>query len=71
MTEKMQAYSIEEGDTIILKGNSYVVLTIMDGTLADYKFRIMDDMGDIHTFECYLNDEIRVVCDPYMEEVDA
>jgi hypothetical protein len=71
MTEKMQAYSIEEGDTIILKGNSYVVLTIMDGTLADYKFRIMDDMGDIHTFECDLNDEIRVVCDPYMEEVDA
>lgn len=70
MTEKMQAFSIEEGDEIVLKGITYRVLSITDGTLADFKFRIMDDMGDLHTFECDLNDEIRVVCDPYVE-IDA
>lgn len=67
MTEKMQAYSVEQGDSIILKGQNYHVASIDDGTLADYRFTIWDDEGFIYSFECNLNDEIRVIVDPYVE----
>ena len=67
MTEKMQAYSIEQGDYIVLKGKNYYVASIDDGTLADYRFTIWDDEGFVHSFECNMTDEIRVIVDPYVE----
>jgi hypothetical protein len=67
MTDLYEAYSIEEGDTIMLKGNAYHVLSITDGSLKDYTFRIMDDEGFIHEFEADFSEKVRVVVDPYVE----
>jgi hypothetical protein len=71
MTDFIQAFSIEEGDTIMLKGDAYRVMSIDDGKFEDYSFRIMDEEGYLHTFECSMYAAIKVVLDPYMEEIDA
>ena len=62
-TEYYSAFSIEEGDTIILKGDAYRVMSVGDGQFQDYAFRIMDEEGYMHTFECDTHTEIKVVCD--------
>jgi hypothetical protein len=67
-TEFYAALSIEEGDTIILNGDTYRVLSITDGKFEDYAFRIMDDEGYLHTFECDMNAAIKVVCEIEEEE---
>lgn len=67
MTEKMQAYAVEQGDEIVLLGEEYHVMDVRDGRLKDYCFRIMDSQGDLHEFEADMNDMIRVIVDPYVE----
>lgn len=67
MTELYEAFSVEEGDTIMLNGNTYHVLSITDGNFKEYRFRMLDDEGFIHEFEADSNEKIRVVVDPYVE----
>lgn len=67
MYEALEAFSVEEGDTIYLKGREYIVLSIDDGEFKEFKFRIIDDEGYYHYFEADAMDHVRVLLDPYVE----
>lgn len=62
-TELYEVFSLEEGDTIIVQGASYVVVDIIDGTTRDYTLILCDEEGYRRSIEADGNSRFRVVCE--------
>lgn len=63
MTDLIEAWSLEEGDTIMISGNAYKIIDIFDGIDCDYAFHLVDEEGFRKTIECDGSAKIRLVLD--------
>jgi HJR/Mrr/RecB family endonuclease len=62
-TEKMQVFSLEEGDQIVLNGNIYRIVDIEDGDARDYRLVLVDEEGYRRSLEADAEDSLRLVLD--------
>lgn len=61
-TEMYEAFALENGDTIIVRGAMYAVTTIeIEGD--QYRVNIVDDEGFAHHILMAEFDKVRVLCD--------
>lgn len=62
-TEKFEVFSLEEGDTIIIQGVSYMIVAIEDGDTLDYRLVLVDEEGYRRSIEADATARFRVVCE--------
>ena len=62
-TEKFEVFSLEEGDTIIVQGVSYMIVDIEDGDTLDYRLVLVDEEGYRRSIEADGTARFRVVCE--------
>ena len=59
-TEIYEVFSLEEGDTVVIAGNMYVVVEI-GGDDSTYTLRLADEEGNPKRLDCKGNDRVKVV----------
>ena len=62
-TELYEAFSLEEGDTILVNGDLYVIHDIEALDSDHTSLLVLDEEGFAHTINVCDTDKIRVVCD--------
>lgn len=66
-TERMQVFSLEEGDQILLNGEIYRIVSIEDGDARDYRLVLVDEEGFRRHVEADAQDSLRLVLDNLSE----
>lgn len=61
-TETMTLFSLEEGDTIIIKDSPYFIREIQ-GTELGYRLTLVDEEGMLKTLEAEITAKVKVVVD--------
>ena len=59
-TETMTLFSLEEGDTIIIKDSPYFIREIQ-GTELGYRLTLVDEEGMLKTLEAEITAKVKVV----------
>lgn len=62
-TEMFEVFSLEEGDTIMVQGVSYMIVSIEDGDTLDYRLVLVDEDGYRRSIEADSTARFRVVCE--------
>ena len=66
-TDLMEAYSLEEGDQILIGDNVYKIIEIFDGVDCDYAMHLVDEEGYLRTIEVNSEIKLRLVLDNLIE----
>jgi hypothetical protein len=66
-TEAYEAFSIEEGDQVVIGGEVYRIVDILDGDETDYLIRLVDEEGNLKKVCANSHDRFRVVIDNLAE----
>ena len=66
-TEAMEAYSLEEGDQILINGELFRIVDIEDGDSLDYRFVLVDEEGYRRHVEAESRKKFRLVLDNLSE----
>ena len=66
-TEMYEAYSIEEGDQVLINGDVYRIVEILDGDETDYLVRLADEEGNIKKVCANSHQKFRVIIDNLAE----
>lgn len=67
-TELYEVFSLEEGDTILVNGNLYVIYDIETLDNDHTSLLVIDEEGYPHTINVCDTDKVRVVCEAHHEE---
>lgn len=62
-TEKYEVWSLEEGDTVVMNGETYFVQVIEPASPTTSRLWLVDDEGFQHSVEVEDSSTVRVVCD--------
>jgi fructose 1,6-bisphosphatase len=62
-TEMYEVYSIEEGDQVVIGGEMYKILDILDGDETDYIIRLADEEGNVKKVCANSHQKFSVVID--------
>ena len=62
-TDLMEAYSLEEGDQILIKGELFRIVDIEDGDSLDYRFILVDEEGYRRHVEAQSQNKFQIVLD--------
>ena len=66
-TEMYETFSIEEGDQVVIGGEMYKILDIVDGTDTDYVIRMADEEGSVKKVCANSHQKFSVVIDNLTE----
>ena len=66
-TDFMEAYSLEEGDQILINGELFRIVDIEDGDNLDYRFVLVDEEGYRRHVEAESRKKFRLVLDNLSE----
>ena len=66
-TEHMEAYSLEEGDQVLINGEVFRIVDIEDGENLDYRFVLVDEEGYRRHVEAESQKKFRLVLDNLAE----
>lgn len=66
-TEMYEVYSIEEGDQVVISGEVYRILDILDGDETDYLIRLVDEEGNIKKVCANSHQKLSVIIDNLAE----
>ena len=66
-TEHMEAYSLEEGDQVLINGEVFRIVDIEDGESLDYRFVLVDEEGYRRHVEAESQKKFRLVLDNLAE----
>lgn len=62
-TDLIEAFSLEVGDQIYLRGEVYRIVDIEDSNTRDYRFVLVDEEGYRRSLEVDTQDSLRLVLD--------
>ena len=66
-TDLIEAYSLEVGDQISLRGEVFRIVDIEDSDTHDYRFVLVDEEGYRRSIEVNTQDSLRLVLDSFAE----
>lgn len=66
-TDLMEAFSLEEGDQILVNGDVYRIVDIEDGDSLDYRFVLVDEEGYRRHIEAESQKKFRLILDTLTE----
>jgi len=66
-TEMYEAFSIEEGDQVVIGGEVYKIIDILDGEDTDYLIRLADEEGSVKKVCANSHQKFSVVIDNLTE----
>lgn len=62
-TEIMEVFSLEESDQVLISGNVYRIVDILDDDEFDYVIRLADEEGNLKQVRANSHDRFRLVVD--------